>query len=330
MNKKLLISMILFSILLAGLVFAFTPPCRCIEFCEETQYCYMGECTNLQLADLDCMNGGDYADKCPICPICNPLAECIDNDNKFIYDDDPDHDYCKKYYDEYLETYSGGTYPNECIQTVNFTVREKLPNGKSTSLKGASISLINLIDGIDYSDVFEFKYNYTNYNGSFTVPRCRGDILTTFVASKEGYDAHVIDKTLYNDYKPGPITIDFELPSGVCHVDCTNSYGRCNPQCEGFEDEQGENCSFYVDINFSKNVTELCAYKKEGTNIILNETDDTYYMIDCCEGSGELQEIVRPSIDINLVEGKDLISIQKPVMFSDSQPGRISIFTWNN
>ena len=317
MNNKLLISMFLFLILLIGFVFASTPPCKCSEFCldsSEPFHCYLGNCTGGDLQTMNCTNGGVTAGECPFCPICMPLPECV-VENKFNYSG-----ICIDYYN-YLITNN-----SLCFQTVNFSVFKNDSEG-IRPLSGGDISLIDTIDDIDYTDVFENEYVNMKHQDSFAVPRCsQNGIFATFIASKPGYDTDAVDLFLKNDDN-FILSAKFYLPIGICHTDCTNSYGRCNPECEGFSTNSTDKCEFYDASTYGKNITKLCAYKLKGTDIVLNTTDENYTVIDCCEGEDGIRVIKRPLANVSLIDGENLIVVERPMRI-ETDTAKIKIYYW--
>ena len=325
MNKKLLGLMFFVMVIFVVSVMAFDEPCRCTELCEGNHYCYMGNCTNDTLEALGCGEISVPDGRCPVCPICKPLPDCYDEvTHKFKYPGDVE--YCKNYWEYLINDENNGYQDNNCYQTINFKTYKRV-DGISSPLIDVSISLLDAVDGIDYTDVFADRYEKTNSEDYLTVPRCRGQDLTTFVASKENYDADAKDVLLENDNISEKYR-NFTLPLGICHTDCTNSYGRCNPECQGFEEDPGNKCDFYVDNTYGKNVTKLCAYKLKGTEIVLEVTNNDYTIIDCCEGINGVQTIARPESNVELVKGQNLIATEKPIRFTDSDPGKILVYYW--
>lgn len=304
--------MLIFLLTVSLVVATFEDNCRCKEFCEETNYCYFGNCTTEELISLDCFNDDLPAEPCPACPVCDINPACLDG-NKFLGTDD-----CMDYYD------SLNTNP-ACRQTFHFSINDA---DTSTPLVGASISLASLVDGIDYTAPFANRYSkMTRTQGDFVVPRCRGEAYVTIVASKNGYDADVVEEIITNDQGDSRILdYTFNLPKGICHADCTDSFNRCNPECEGFANAT-DTCNFYANENYPVNAMNLCAYKTKGTQVTLEIIGDDYTVIDCCEGNS-VQTISRPKSKINLLTGQNLISTERLIKFTDNNPGKIYIYVW--
>ncbi len=292
--------------------------CRCKEFCEAEMKCFFGDCSDNVLIALNCTNGAILATECTepeyeICPACDIWENCIDHQGFF-----KDSTVCLDYYNFLV-------FRPECKQTINFNV-QWTPNGKDFyDLTNPSIALGSTVEGVDYTYVFEAgDLEGRESNDFISIPMCNKYEDITVIAAKKGYDADINETTLKNDAKFGEIYINFVLPIGACHVDCTDSFGRCNSDCEGFTDGN-DTCNFYNDTK--KDVTKLCAYKPKGTEVILDISNDNYTVVNCCEGPKK--SVFRPTSRINLVNGEDLISVAKPVKIGNTDQGELFLYYWN-
>ncbi len=333
-NKYLLLIMVFMIVILSFAVIAeeFSPPpgftsstgvsedCRCKEFCEHGFKCFFGVCDNATLDSLNCTNQievgrSERAERCPVCPSCDLWSACTYGDQPNVFRSVTDDPICGEYY-SYLQE------DKYCVQTINYTVKD---------LDGFPVSVINLllgslVDGIDYSNVFDKANLNRDSTGNATIPRCMGNETIALIAAKQGYDADVQDVNVSNDHDYGFAFVNFTLPLGTCHVDCADSFNRCNPDCEGFTDDI-DTCNYDQTIINNKNITQMCAYKPIGTDVVLAINPDNYTVVECCEGSPRV--IPRPTYDIRLVSGDNLVSIQKPVRLDNGEQARLSIFYWN-
>lgn len=316
-NNFILILVLIFLLTVSLASAEFIDNCRCKEFCEENNYCFFGVCDNEALEGLNCLNDGEPAEPCPACPACDINPACLYDGNKFLGTDD-----CMDYFDTL-------TTDPRCRRTFHFSIFDA---DTGSSLLGASISLASLVDGIDYTAPFAYHYSEmaSKTEDDFIVPRCQEVELVTIVASKRGYDADVILENMTNDQDDSEtLSYNFNLPKGICHADCTDSFNRCNPECEGFTNTT-DTCNFYVNPAYPDvNVTHLCAYKTKGTQVTLEVLGGEYKTIECCEGEGGIQTVSRPKSDIGLVTGENLISTERLVKFTDNNPGKIYIYVWD-
>jgi hypothetical protein len=298
--------------------------CTCNYFCKEEFSCYFGECTDSELQNLDCRDASQsdgLAEMCPVCPACGlTLGEdCVNSMNEFIYSDR-----CIDQYKTILISAS------ECRQTIqgSFKTEEtRIP------LTGVTLTSVTQIDGVDFTNFLSQYYaNITSNEYKMILPRCGSyeqDI--TLAASKKAYGSDVQDVTLQTDSANGSITgIDFNLKSTSCDVDCTDSFNRCNPDCEGYSTNSSDDvCEFFSNEQFNKEeVIAKCAYKLKGTPVVVNTSyDDKYTVIECCEGP--IKNITRPKSDIRIKEGVNLVSVEKPVRIGNSEQGTLKVFYWN-
>jgi hypothetical protein len=121
-----------------------------------------------------------------------------------------------------------------------------------------------------------------------------------FSASKKGYDTQLLEATIVR----GQITrLDFKLENGTCHPDCTNSYNRCNPDCDGVTFSGSDTkCSF-----FDAAVKGNCTNRLKGTNVTLGKYNATHtYEVVCCENAPTIERHVKPNSDVISPWIKDL------------------------
>jgi hypothetical protein len=294
--------------------------CQCNTYCEGALSCYVG-CTS---APMSCPT------PCPFfyCPLQDLSGDCIDPvTNLFLTDNGG---VC----DTELETIIADS-SDECKQTIK---------GNVTSNTGIDLIGYNvltqfspLFTGVDLSPYYDsYLTNVSDSNFSLTIPRSDKSVYdVNLIVTKRKYDADVKTVTIRNNTQ-GIIEKNFTLISGSCNQDCTDSFNRCNPECEGFIDENGNECSFYsyapdypVEL-----VMEKCAYKMKGTTVVLNVTEDEYVVVECCEGGtivqGDPPQIIpRPNANIN-IDNKDVVAIEKPVKLSNGEAGILKFIVWNN
>ncbi len=338
-NKYLLLITIVIIIVLSYSVFAesrslsyegFTSPngvsedCRCKEFCEVDFKCFFGVCDNATLDALNCTNPSassryERAERCPVCPACDLWPDCTyESEGQPNVFRSPEEDIiCQEYYDYLINT------DPYCMQTINYTVNDS----DGYPVTQVNLLLGSLIDGIDYSNVFDSNNNNRDSSGEAEIPRCQGSEIITMIAAKQGYDADVKELNVSNDEDYGKVYVNFTLPLGTCHVDCTDSFNRCNPECEGFTVDNVDICNYHQHLVNGKNITQMCAYKPIGTDVVLDIQDDKYVVVECCEGLP--RDIPRPTYDIRLVNDDNLVSIQKPVRLDNGEQAKLSIFYWN-
>ena len=161
------------------------------------------------------------------------------------------------------------------------------------------------------------KYNYSGFiTGRYY-----------FSASKDAYDTQLIEADIIR----GQVTrLDFTLVNGTCHEDCTNSYNRCNKDCDGKTfNGTDTNCSFYKDIAYVPDIKTLCNNKLKGTPVrIANDPRNnatTSYYIDCCEGVPYPNYYSRLRVSSNKIE--DLVTNQQIATYA-SEPATIIIRYW--
>lgn len=165
------------------------------------------------------------------------------------------------------------------------------------------------------------KSTMTDVNGNFEL----GFVTTGtyyFSASQEGYDTQLIEMTINrNKITSG---LQFNLANGTCYEDCTNSYGRCNAQCNGLNFSNGV-CSFFSNVTL--NVSALCDNRLKGTDVIVpNTANGTHAMfVDCCEGEPYWKYYGSASISTSTI--KNLVKIEKLVKYND-QPVKLIIAYW--
>jgi len=146
-----------------------------------------------------------------------------------------------------------------------------------------------------------------------------------FSASKKGYDTQLLEATVIR----GQVTrLDFKLLNGTCHEDCTNSYNRCNAECDGviFNDSNTK-CSFYDAV-----VKEACNNRLKGTNVSLDKYNGNpdignKYFVECCEKAPQLERYVKAQPDVIASWIKGLTKTEK-IARLDEYPVRVVVAYW--
>ncbi|HGJ65163.1 TPA: carboxypeptidase regulatory-like domain-containing protein [bacterium] len=143
-----------------------------------------------------------------------------------------------------------------------------------------------------------------------------------FSASQEGYDTQLIEATI-NRHKV-TTGLQFNLANGTCFEDCTNSYGRCNAQCNGLNFSNGI-CTFFSNLTLKVDV--LCDNRIKGTEIIIPGTaNGTHAMfVSCCEGSPYWKYYATAAVSTSNI--KNLAKIEKLVKYND-QPVKLVLAYW--
>jgi hypothetical protein len=146
-----------------------------------------------------------------------------------------------------------------------------------------------------------------------------------FSASKDAYDTQLIEATVV---RGSTTSLNFSLQNGTCHEDCTNSYNRCNKECDGVTFDNGtKQCKFY-----DENVKKLCDTKTKGTVVYLGPgTGNAGIFITCC-GDGTDESYMpyekyysKASVDSNNL--KNLVKTEKIAKYNGI-PVRIIIAYW--
>ena len=154
-----------------------------------------------------------------------------------------------------------------------------------------------------FTDINGF-YNYTVPSGVYN-----------FKADKFGYDPDIDELTLPNGTDTEH---NFTLHNASCHADCTNSEGRCNKECEGYT-YQGDSCHF---ANLT--VANACNDKRKGTTQTLQQNENWYLQVDCCEGNPYYQ--YRPQLTIN-GNMEDLYKLTSIVSIG-GEPAKLHVNIW--
>jgi len=119
-------------------------------------------------------------------------------------------------------------------------------------------------------------FDTTDYWGYYMIPDAFvGE--NVVIASKPGYDENI---TYVDVVSRSSLQVNFTLGNGSCHYDCTDSYGYCNPACEGlsFTNYTGgvDSCSF---------ISPLCYNRPRGYRAsYVNATTNMVHEFLCCEG----------------------------------------------
>jgi len=147
-----------------------------------------------------------------------------------------------------------GSVRDESGRAIGGATIKSSPAGKSEECERSNTSLS---DG---------SYSLHALIGSYNV-----------LARKAGYDDNVTWVTVRSkQVEPSGHTVNFNLRNGTCHADCTDSYGICNPDCDGLGFANGTGIE-YCDI------IPICANRPEGFRAteVLGSTVTEYT---CCEG----------------------------------------------
>lgn len=187
----------------------------------------------------------------------------------------------------------------DCTGFVNGTVYDN-STGIPRPLSGANVSLFfSFVSPSALSDYF----------GRYALGVPSG--YQTIVASKKGYDTVVKEVFVPNNITSGNATVDFYLPLGVCHADCTNEFGRCSPDCENFVfANSSDNCTYA-----SEEIKNACAHKLKGSEVFLEEYNETHsYYADCCEGVKVLR--FRPTTKADCKDGSGFLKQKKVVLLN--------------
>jgi hypothetical protein len=119
----------------------------------------------------------------------------------------------------------------------------------------------------------------TDANGFYTLEALIGTY--NIIARKPGYDDNVT--LVFVEPKqslPYGKNINFTLMNGSCHADCTDSYGNCNPACDGLSFTNSTGGVDYC------NLIDICANRPEGFRAT-NISGTAPVMVteySCCEG----------------------------------------------
>ncbi|MFH1400406.1 MAG: carboxypeptidase-like regulatory domain-containing protein [Nanoarchaeota archaeon] len=136
-------------------------------------------------------------------------------------------------------------------------------------------------------------------------------------ASKIGFDTEIKEGIILTTAQQ--LQVDFLLPNGTCHEDCSDYFGRCNAACEGIK-----GCSYdrdyYGDLCDGRRLDEWVEVKNESSG-------NSSFSIQCCIGDVTITEYRPPySLKGNM---KDLITTCRPVTYG-FLPVRVCVATWRN
>jgi hypothetical protein len=184
-------------------------------------------------------------------------------------------------------------------------------NTTAQKIEGANVSLYNS---------FMIASNLTGPTGFYNLTIPSG--YQVIAASKLGYDT-VVENVLVP--RSSSVRQDFSLPLGICHADCTNEFGRCNPACNGMNFSVNgsgalETCSFQ-----NSEILNACANKKAGALVYLRpDVGNTNYAFyaNCCEGSE--QRLYRPEPSFTCENGKGFVKVQRIVTFN-GRPVKLTV-----
>jgi len=154
-----------------------------------------------------------------------------------------------------------------------------------------------------FTDIFGF-YNYTVPSGVYN-----------FKADKFGYDPDIDELTLPNGTN---VEHNFTLHNATCHNDCTNSEGRCNKDCEGYT-YQSNSCHYNT-----TQTANACNDKRKSTTQTLQQTDEWFLLVDCCEGTPYYQWRPKLTVTGNM---EDLYKLTSIVSIG-GEPAKLHINVW--
>jgi hypothetical protein len=158
---------------------------------------------------------------------------------------------------------------------------------------------------------------YTDVLGAYTLTAITGRYYVS--ASKSSYDTELKE---VNVLRNQVVNLDFQLLNGTCHDDCTNSYGRCNANCQGQVFYNGSSsCNFY-----NSTITDLCNNRLLGTSVYISSYNSTHaYFVNCCEGIPYIKYYSSVSVNTNKI--RDLAKIEKIAKYNDI-PVKVIIAYW--
>lgn len=161
----------------------------------------------------------------------------------------------------------------------------------------------------------------TSTNGQFSLS---GITTGTYYLSaiQDGFDTQLLLVTVKRNQTTTGVV--FNLENGTCYEDCTNSYGRCNAQCDGLNFSAGGFCGFY-----NTTVATLCDNRFKGTDVMIPGSDNGTHaqFINCCEGTPYVKYYSQAVVSTSSI--KNLAKIEKIVKYND-QPVRVVIAYWSN
>lgn len=112
-------------------------------------------------------------------------------------------------------------------------------------------------------------------DGSYTLDALIGSY--NIIARKPGYDDNVTWVTILSKQaEPTGHQVNFNLRNGTCHADCTDSYGNCNPDCDGLGFANGTGIDYC-------SLVSVCANRPKGFRAT-QVSGSTVTEYSCCEG----------------------------------------------
>ncbi|MGV8141402.1 MAG: carboxypeptidase-like regulatory domain-containing protein [Candidatus Woesearchaeota archaeon] len=156
----------------------------------------------------------------------------------------------------------------------------------------------------------EILYNYSGFlTGRYS-----------FKVSKSGYDTAIVPVTVTR----GMIQqVNFTLQNGTCHGDCTNSYGRCNKNCQGLSFDNSTNNCTYV----SAEAMDACNNFEDGCSVKIRDHNSTHSVyVDCCEGTPYYKYNMKVDTDYN-PNIKNMVKVEK-IVRNCYEPSRLVIAYW--
>jgi len=210
----------------------------------------------------------------------------------------------------------------DCTGTVRGTVTNLLGDPiDRVAISGGPIRFNMSAPNIELSTLTDVNglYNGQFVTGTYTIQ-----------ASKDGYDSETKMVTVLRDT---PAIVNFVLPNGTCHDDCTNSFGRCSSACDGVTfNDSSTGCWFY-----NSTVKSACNNKMKGTEVFLGMNGSDYgVFIQCCGDDPAVNPFEQPyqkyysQINTSTTECEvdNAIRIEKIARYNDV-PVRVIITYWD-
>jgi len=224
---------------------------------------------------------------------CDMPTDCVDANGNCQIGVETD---CFNHQDDDCNGYGDLTDAQSCLGAV---LSGYVYDEKQNPIGGVVVTASPPALGTEYERRSEPSRGYDGYYEIRTPPPIAGTY--NFIARKPGYDGNITKI---------PITAgaeahqNFVLRNGSCHDDCTDSYGNCNPACDGSTFGNG----YMMGCNF---VSELCAYRPKGFvvkvvgpagepshdgSVDCTGPDCVVRSITCCEGEAAGPSVTYPVI----------------------------------
>ncbi|RJQ16804.1 hypothetical protein C4573_01940 [Candidatus Woesearchaeota archaeon] len=130
-------------------------------------------------------------------------------------------------------------------------------------------------------------------------------------AAKAGYDTVVKEAFVTKNNTE----LNFSLPLGVCHADCTNAFNRCSAACNGytFTNASGTDACNYAEPE----IMDACENKVKDVEVFIDFYNETHsWFANCCEGTRYLKYHASADTECegNLIKFTKIVRYQeKPV-----------------